>query len=225
MNQPIESDTVYLVDDDAAVRDSISLLIETSGLNCQAFASAEAFLAALDAELNGCLILDLRMEGMSGFELQEELNRRGCMLPTIFLSAHGDVPTTVRAMKAGAADFLTKPVDGALLLDRVQNALAVAHERRQTQQARQAARRKLEALTEREFEVLKRATAGQTNKAIAKDLGISFRTVEVHRSHILLKTGATSLFELSQLLGTSGLLTDKSGAVTGASLRPLRIDT
>lgn len=210
MNPPIESDTVYLVDDDAAVRDSIALLIETSGLKCQTFPGAEAFLAALDAQLSGCLILDLRMEGMSGFELQEELNRRGCMLPTIFLTAHGDVPTTVRAMKAGATDFLTKPVDGALLLDRVQSALSVAHGQRQAQLARQNARRKLESLTEREFEILKLATAGQTNKEIAKDLGISFRTVEVHRSHILLKTGATSLFELSQLLNTSGLRTDAS---------------
>ncbi|MBS0352397.1 MAG: response regulator transcription factor [Proteobacteria bacterium] len=208
MNQPIESDTVYLVDDDAAVRDSISLLIETVGLNCRTYPSAEAFLAGLDAEIRGCLILDMRMEGMSGFELQEELNQRGCMLPTIFLSAHGDVPTTVRAMKAGAADFLTKPVNGALLLDRVQSALALAHARRQAQRVRQNARRKLESLTEREFEILKLATGGQTNKEIARELGISFRTVEVHRSHILLKTGATSLFELSQLLRVSGLLTD-----------------
>jgi FixJ family two-component response regulator len=208
MNQPIESDTVYLVDDDAAVRDSVSLLIETVGLNCRTYPSAEAFLSALDAEIHGCLILDMRMEGMSGFELQEELNQRGCTLPTIFLSAHGDVPTTVRAMKAGAADFLTKPVDGTLLLDRVQSALALARKRRQTQLARQNARRKLESLTERECEILKLATAGQTNKEIARELGISFRTVEVHRSHILLKTGATSLFELSQLLSASGLLTD-----------------
>lgn len=205
MNQSLEADIVYLVDDDAAVRDSVSLLLETVDLACHAFPSAEAFLAGLDAETTGCLILDLRMEGMSGFDLQEELNRRGCLLPTIFLSAHGDVPTTVRAMKAGAADFLTKPVDGALLLDRVHSALELAHTRRKTQLARQNAKRKLATLTERELEILKLAIAGQTNKEIAKWLGISFRTVEVHRSHILLKTGASSLFELSQLINVSGL--------------------
>jgi len=201
MNAP----TVFLVDDDAAVRDSVSLLLETAGLSVEAYESAESFLAALDPERPGCLVLDMRMAGMGGMELQAELARRGIPLPIIFLTAHGDIPTTVRAMKAGAVDFLTKPVDSAVLLERIEAALVRARSDRESQAARQEARARLAVLTEREREILALAVAGCANKEIARRLGISFRTVEVHRSHILLKTGTETLLELAQLVAAGGL--------------------
>lgn len=201
MNAP----TVFVVDDDDAVRDSVSLLLETAGLSVEAYESAESFLAGLDSEQTGCLVLDMRMQGMGGMELQAELARRGIPLPIIFLTAHGDIPTTVRAMKAGAADFLTKPVDGAVLLERIEAALVRARSDRESQAARQEARARLAVLTEREREILALAVAGCANKEIARRLGISFRTVEVHRSHILLKTGAETLLELAQLVAAGGL--------------------
>lgn len=197
--------TVFVVDDDAAVRDSVCLLLETAGLAVEAHDSAESFLAALDPQRYGCLVLDMRMPGMGGLELQAELARRGALLPIIFLTAHGDIPMTVRAMKAGAADFLTKPVDGAELIERIEAALVRARADRESEAARQEARARLAALTEREQEILALAVAGCTNKDIARRLGISFRTVEVHRSHILLKTGAATLIELAQLVAAGGL--------------------
>lgn len=197
--------TVFVVDDDAAVRDSVSLLLKTAGLAVEAYDSAEAFLAALDPQRHGCLVLDMRMPGMSGFELQEELARRDIPMPIIFLTAHGDIPMTVRAIKAGAVDFLTKPVDGAALLDRIESALARVGAEREGESARQQARERLSQLTEREQEILALAISGCTNKEIARQLGISFRTVETHRSHILFKTGTATLLELAQLAATASL--------------------
>ncbi len=198
MSPPI----VFVVDDDDAVRDSLALLIETAGIEVRTYASAEAFLQTPLPDGPRCLVLDIRMAGMSGTELQAELGHLGIRLPIIFLTAHGDIPTTVRVMKAGATDFLTKPVDGARLLERVEAELARDGKAREHEEAREAARARLNALTEREREVLALAVAGFTSKKIAQELGISFRTVEVHRSHILLKTGATTWFELAQLMGT-----------------------
>jgi len=211
MSTTIMSTTVFLVDDDAAVRDSMSMLLETAGLAAEAYDSAEAFLAAQRTEGPGCLVLDMRMGGMGGLDLQSELQRRGVRLPVIFVSVHGDVPTTVRAMKAGAVDFLTKPVDGALLLDRIQAALARSRKEHEDEQAMLAARTRLAGLTERERSILALAVAGHPNKEIARRLGISFRTVEVHRSRILLKTRAATLLELANLLTTSGLQLDTPG--------------
>lgn len=196
--------TVFVVDDDAAVRDSVLLLLETAGLAVETCESAEAFLAAPDAQRAGCLVLDMRMPGMSGIELQAELARRGMDLPIVFLTAHGDIPQTVQAMKAGAEDFLTKPVDGAVLLERVQAALVRGRADRERQAARAHARTRLAALTEREREILALAVAGCANKEIARQLGISFRTVELHRSRILRKTGAETLLELAQLAAAAG---------------------
>lgn len=196
--------TVFIIDDSAAIRDSLFLLLETAGLPAAAFACAEDFLAALRPDATGCIVLDVNLPGMHGPDLQAELVRRGVRLPTIFLTAHGDIPTTVRAMKAGAVDFLTKPVDGAVLLARIRSALATAREAREAETARQAAEARLGALTEREQQVLSLAVAGHSNKEIAQQLGISFRTVEVHRAHILQKTGAASLVELALLLGATG---------------------
>lgn len=198
--------TVFIVDDDDAVRDSLSLLCETAGLKVECHASAESFLDAWRPDQPGCVVLDVRMARMSGPELHAELNRRGCQLPVIYLTAHGDIPMTVRAMKAGAVDFLTKPVDGAAFIERVQEALQRGHEQIKLQQTLSGKHRRLAQLTPREREVLLLALAGHPNKAIARRLGISHRTVEIHRSHILQKTGATSLLELAQLAAECGLL-------------------
>jgi RNA polymerase sigma factor (sigma-70 family) len=194
----MRASTVFVVDDDAAVRDSLALLFETAGLAVQSFPSAEAFLEALDPAHPGCVVLDLHMPGMGGAQLQQELERRHVRLPILFLSAHGDIPTTVRAIRAGALDFLTKPVDGALLLQRTQDALERDRKQRETEAVRRARHAALARLSERERNVLELALAGLPNKEIARQLGISHRTVEVHRSRILLKTGHSNLLGLAQ---------------------------
>lgn len=204
----MQRSTVFVIDDDAAVRDGIGLLLETDGLAAEAYPSADAFLSIFDAARPGCIVLDVRMPEKSGLELQDELRRRGSHLPIIFLTAHGDIPTTVRAIQAGAVDFLTKPADGARLLRRVHAALKLDHQIREHEAARQSARDKIDALTSREREVLALAVAGLPNKEIARRLGISFRTVEVHRSRILLKTGASTLLGLAQLAAASGIEVD-----------------
>lgn len=201
MNEP----TVFIVDDDPAVRDSLELLLETDGLATESHDSAEAFLAAYGGRRPACLILDVRMPQMSGPELQAELIRRGFKLPIIFLTAHGDIPMTVRAMKAGAKDFLTKPIDGTELLERVHAALKDEEDIASQRRTYDRACRCLEELTQREHEVMMLALAGLTNKAIARQLGISHRTVELHRSHILQKTGAANMLELAQLASHCGL--------------------
>ena len=197
--------TVFVVDDDPAVRDSLSLLLETEGLSVECHESAESFLAAYRQDRTGCLVLDVRMHRMSGPELQAELVRRGSQLPIIFLTAHGDIPMTVRAMKAGARDFLTKPINGTELLDRVHAVLRSERERQNEQEMLAHERKRLDELTQREQEVMMLALAGRANKAIAKQLGISYRTVEIHRSHILQKTGTANMLELAQLAATCGL--------------------
>jgi FixJ family two-component response regulator len=196
---------VFVVDDDAAIRDSLGLLLETAGLAVESHESAESFLTAYRPEQPGCLVLDVRMKQMSGPDLHTKLAQRGCHLPVIFLTAHGDIPMTVRAMKAGAMDFLTKPVDGAMLLDRVQVALKLGREMADRQESLAAQRQRLAELTPRELEILALVLAGQSSKAIAKQLGISHRTVEIHRSRILHKTAAGSMLELAQLAADCGL--------------------
>lgn len=196
MNDP----TVHIVDDDLAVRDSVSLLCETAGIRTVCYESAESFLTTYSAEMTGCLLLDVRMARMSGPELQIELARRECHLPIIFLTAYGDIPMTVRAMKAGAVDFMTKPVDGAELLERLQAALQTVQNQRTAAHENSREHDVLAQLTQRERETLFLVLAGHANKAIAKQLGISYRTVEIHRSHILRKTGATNMLELAKLV-------------------------
>ncbi len=218
MNSTTEP-TVFVVDDDPAVRDSLSLLLETEGLSVECHESAESFLAAYRDDRPGCLILDVRMHPMSGPELQAELVRAGSRLPIIFLTAHGDIPMTVRAMKAGARDFLTKPINGTELLDRVHAVLRSERERQDGLEMLARERKRLEELTQREHEVMMLALAGRANKAIAKQLGISYRTVEIHRSHILQKTGTANMLELAQLASTCGLSVD-GGETGNNSLRP-----
>jgi len=193
------SPVVYVVDDDEAVRESLAFLFDAADLAAQTFASAESFLASVRDDRPGCLVLDVRMPGMDGPELQALLARRGLRLPVIFLTAHGSIPLTVEVVRAGAADFLTKPVDGQHLLERVQSCLRESVAAWERAAAAQALRARFSLLTEREREVLAHALDGHTNKEIAKRLGISFRTVEHHRSRVMLKTGVYSLLELARL--------------------------
>lgn len=188
--------TVFVVDDDDAVRDGLTAMFDAAGFAVEAYAGADAFLQAYRPERVGCLILDVNMPGMNGPELQAELGRRGSQLPIIFLTAHGDIPTTVKAIKAGAVDFLTKPVDGATLLRRVRAALT-----RSTQVSDGLAN-----LTEREREVMVRMAGGRSSKEIARELDISYRTVELYRSRILQKMKARSVFELADIVRTLGLI-------------------
>lgn len=197
--------TVFVIDDDAAIREGVSALLAAARLPVECHDSAEAFLASVEPDRPGCLVLEVCLPGLSGLELQAELARRGAAMPMIFLTACGDIPKSLHAMKAGAADFLTKPVDGALLLERIKTVLARDRVRRDGEAVRQAMRTRLAALTEREREIFTFAISGLPNKEIARRLGISFRTVEVHRSHILLKTGALTLIELARLAAASGI--------------------
>lgn len=191
------SATVYLVDDDDAGRDSVALLLETAGFPVEAFGSAAAFLDSLPPEAAGCLVLDLRMDGMDGLALQRTLVERGSHLPIIFLTAHGDIPTTVRAIKAGAVDFLTKPVDAARLIDCVREALQGGFSVPGPPAREDGLNSPFALLTEREREVVRLALDGHSNKEIGRLLGISHRTVEFHRSRILSRTGAASLLQLA----------------------------
>lgn len=190
---------VFIVDDDDAVRDSLTMLLEAAGHTVAAFPGAMDFLETCTPDSKGCLILDVSMPDMDGPTLQQELLQRGIQLPILFLSGHGSIPTTVRTIKAGAMDFLTKPVDGALLLSRVQEALQrSAQVNMQTAEA-QAATSRMAALTKREREVMMLTVAGHTSKEIAQRLAISFRTVDIHRAHVMQKTGSSSLLELARI--------------------------
>jgi FixJ family two-component response regulator len=190
---------VFIVDDDASVRDSISMLLEAAGYGVATFSSAHEFLAVCTHDTQGCIILDVNMPDMDGPALQEELTRRGLRMPVIFLSGQGTIPITVRTLKAGAMDFLTKPVKGTVLLARVQEALeqcSILQKKADTSNSIDA---RLALLTEREREVLNLAVLGHTSKEIAQRLSISYRTVEIHRAHVMQKTGASNMLELARM--------------------------
>lgn len=178
--------TIFIVDDDASVRDSLALVLGLKGYRTQIFASAEAFLSAYSEEWSGCILLDVRMPAMSGLELQVELRKRNCELPIIVITAYGDVATARAALKAGAADFLEKPVEGDLLVDVLRSALAAGDER-QSQASRTNDAGGSRALTAREQQVMALSEEGLPAKRIAENLGISPRTVEVYRSRIMQK--------------------------------------
>jgi FixJ family two-component response regulator len=192
--------TVYIVDDEPAIRDSLAMLLRSVGLRAQTFPSATAFLEAYGPELSGCLVADVRMPGMSGLELQEALAARESALPVIIITGHGDVAMAVRAMKAGAADFIEKPFNEQVLLDAVHRALA---SRKPGGGPSSAGRAELEArvaaLTPREKEVLLLVADGRPNKVVATRLGLSTRTVEVHRAKVMEKMQARSLAELVRM--------------------------
>jgi FixJ family two-component response regulator len=196
---------VHIVDDDPSIRASLPILLETALIRSQCHVSAEAFLDACRPQQEGCILLDVRMPGMSGTELQAELARRHIDLPIIFLTGYADLPVGVTAMRQGAVDFLTKPVDGELLLERVAAALELDQERRQRNAARQDMALRLTKLTPREREILNLALAGMGNKDIARQLNISLRTIEGHRSRIYLKTGVDSVMELALRAANAGV--------------------
>ena len=179
--------TVFLIDDDQAVRDAIRLLLETSGFTVQTFASALDFLNSPVVGQPGCLVLDVRMPGLSGLDLQKRLQAQGLRIPIIFITGHGDVPMAIRAMKAGALDFIEKPFQGQTLLARIEEALAVDGQERHRQAQRADAAARLALLSPREREVLERVADGQYNKVIASELGISLSTVEIHRKRVMQK--------------------------------------
>ncbi len=190
---------VFIVDDDAVVLDSLRMLLEAAGYAVATFHGAEDFLEICTPDTHGCIILDVNMPDMDGPALQEELNRRGLQLPVIFLSGHGTIPLTVRTLKAGAMDFLTKPVKGSDLLVRVREAMHQCSVLQKQAKEVQSVTSRLAMLTERENEVLKLAVEGHTSKEIAQRLGISYRTVEIHRAHVMQKTGASNMLELARI--------------------------
>lgn len=191
---------VFVVDDDESVRSSLRFLLRSAGLESRAYGSAPEFLAAYDPAQPGCLVLDVRMPGMSGLELQQELNLRGAIIPVIFITGHGDIPMAVEAMQHGAHDFLQKPFRDEDLIERVRKALAKDVKARSGLEEHQAIRAHLESLTPREREVLTLMVRGKPNKIMAHELGVSQRTVEIHRARVMEKSGAASLAELVRMV-------------------------
>ncbi len=194
---------VFVVDDDAAVRRFLGGLIESVELRVEAYASAQDFLEAYEPGRPGCLVLDVRMPGMSGLELQRELTDRAIDLPVIVLTGHGNVQVAVHAMKAGAVDFIEKPFDNELLLDRIQKAVAESLRAASERVKRNEIAIRLQQLTPRERQVLDLVISGETNKGVARHLDISERTVEIHRANVMRKMRATSLANLVRLVASS----------------------
>jgi FixJ family two-component response regulator len=187
---------VFVVDDDAAVRDGLSMLMKSVALPAKLFADAAGFLAYWQPDMTGCLVLDVRLPGMSGLELQKELIRRRITLPVIFITGHGDVQMAVEAMQAGAFDFLEKPFRDEDLLQRIHKALALEQADREQSRRIEEVRERVQSLTPREREIARRLIDGQPNKVVALELDISQRTVELHRAHIMEKMQARSLAHL-----------------------------
>ncbi|WP_286222259.1 MULTISPECIES: response regulator FixJ [Marinobacter] len=192
--------TVYVVEDDEAVRDSLELLLKSDGKPVQTFESATSFLKEYSDKMAGCIVLDIRMPGMDGMELQKKLNDKHSILPIIFVTGHGDVPMAVDAMKEGAVDFIQKPYREEALLEKIEAALAQDLEQRKTLDEKQEIIRRVKSLTPREHEIMDRMIAGQANKVIAIELEISQRTVEIHRSRVMHKMGTHSLAHLVRMV-------------------------
>lgn len=197
-------DTVYVVDDDPAIRDSLTLLLEQEDIIVVSFASAHTFLDSIrQTEPRCCAIIDIRMPDLDGLQLHAEITQRGILLPVIFLTGHGDIPMSVRAIKSGAVDFLSKPVTGHTLLEGVHMALLESEQHFSRSEVNQSARSSLNTLTARERDVLALAIKGLSNKEIARWLDISHRTVEIHRARIMQKTGARTLIDLVHIAEAS----------------------
>ena len=191
---------VFVVDDDPSVRSSLKFLISTVGLQVETFESAETALQKLSPEAPGCLVLDVRLRGLSGLDLQGELAARDCQVPIVFITGHGDIPMTVRAMKAGAVEFLTKPFRDQDLLDAIHIALQRDHARRQQEKQLTELQQRFELLTSREREVISLVATGKLNKQIADQLGTAENTVKVHRSRAMEKLGADSLADMVRMI-------------------------
>jgi FixJ family two-component response regulator len=188
------------VDDDEGVRNSLRFLLKSVGLPARALASAGEFLEGYQPSQPGCLVLDVRMPGMSGLELQQQLNLRGAVIPVIFITGHGDIPMAVEAMQQGAFDFLQKPFRDQDLIDRIQRALERDGRNRAALDEHARIRERLDSLTPREREVLALMTRGKPNKIMAAELGLSQRTVEIHRARVMEKSGAASLAQLVRMV-------------------------
>ncbi|MFY9346422.1 MAG: response regulator transcription factor [Orrella sp.] len=199
MNLPTTASTVYIVDDDEAVRDSLRWLLEANTYRVKAFASAEAFLSEYREDQPGVLIVDVRMPGMSGLQLQEELINRKSLMPVVFITGHGDVPMAVNTMKKGAVDFLEKPFNETDLREIVSRMFEQANDNLQKLTAQREHEAMLGRLTAREQQVLERIVAGRLNKQIADDLGISIKTVEAHRANIMEKLQVTTVADLMKV--------------------------
>jgi two-component system, LuxR family, response regulator FixJ len=207
------ADSILIVDDDADVRDSLRALLESAGFQVRDFDSAKAVLADAALGQGACLIADVRMPDMDGLALQEELINRRVGLPVIIVTGHGDIPLAVRAMKAGAVDFIEKPFDDELLLQSIKRALERGKENRDQASLAQTAVARIALLTERERQVLERLVAGQANKVIAYELDISPRTVEIHRAHVMEKMQAKSLSDVVRLALAAGVGPPKDNSV------------
>ncbi len=192
--------TVYVVEDDEAVRDSLELLLKSDGKPVKTYDNATAFLKDYSEKMAGCIVLDIRMPGMDGMELQKKLNDKHSILPIIFVTGHGDVPMAVDAMKEGAVDFIQKPYREEALLEKIDAALAQDVEQRKTLGEKQEILRRVKSLTPREHEIMDRMIEGQANKVIAIELEISQRTVEIHRSRVMHKMGTHSLAHLVRMI-------------------------
>ncbi len=197
---PQDAPTVFVVDDDEGVRSALRFLLKTVGLKTRLLASANEFLESYQPNEPGCLVLDVRMPGMSGLALQQQLNLRGAVIPVIFITGHGDIPMAVEAMQQGAFDFLQKPFSDQDLIDRIQRALERDARHRAALAQHQKIRERLASLSPREREVMSLMTQGKPNKVMAADLGVSQRTVEIHRAHVMEKSGAASLAQLVRMV-------------------------
>jgi FixJ family two-component response regulator len=210
-NEPSDAKpVVFIVDDDASLRGALSSLIRSIGLRVEAFASAPEFFAAKRPDAACCLILDVRLPGVSGLDFQEELTKAKIQIPIIFITGHGDIPMSVKAMKAGAVEFLTKPFRDQDLLDAVQVALERARAAHANEKAVSELRAKFETLTPREKEVMAWVTGGLLNKQVAAEIGVTEITVKVHRGHVTKKMGAKSLAELVKMADILGVRRTKS---------------
>jgi len=201
-NKERRSPTVYIIDDNYSVRSSISWLVEQIGLKAKAYASAQDFLDKYDSSSFGCLVLDIRMPAMSGLELQDKLNSLGATLPVIIITGHGDVPVTVRAMKAGAYDFLQKPFNDQVLIDKINEAIREHESILNEIEHKNRSEQMLSSLTQRELDVLSQLKDGKTSKMIANNLGISVRTVEGHRAKIMHKLEAKTTGQLISMVSS-----------------------
>ena len=202
--------SVLIIDDDPEFRDSVGRLLRSVGLQTQQFSSVADFLKAKLSDGPTCLVLDIRMPGRSGLELQRDLAAANRQVPIIFITAHGDIPMTVQAMKGGAIEFLTKPFRDQDLLDAIEAGLARDRARRESDKALAALRERFETLTARERDVMAQVTAGRLNKQIANDIGIAESTVKVHRTHLMRKMKARSLPELSRMADMLKLAPEKA---------------
>jgi two-component system response regulator FixJ len=196
---------VYVIDDDEAARHSLEFLLDCAGIRVRSFASADAFLAASPQLAGACVITDVRMPGRSGIELVEEMKRRGADVPVIVITGHADVPLAIQAMHAGVADFIEKPFDDELMLSALRRALAQQAGKAEAQEERAAILERIATLSGREREVMDGLVAGEANKAIAFDLGISARTVEVYRANVMMKMQTKTLSELVRMVTISRL--------------------